>query len=49
MRVELLATTAAWAIIFGAARRWFQTSDRIPVEDVASKIEGIVKPVFLRL
>jgi hypothetical protein len=39
---------AAWAIIFGAARRWFQTSDRIPVEDMASKIEAMVKPIFLR-
>src|SRR5271167_2163833 len=26
---QMLATTAAWAI-FGAARRWYQTADRIP-------------------
>lgn len=44
---ELLATTAAWAI-FGAARRWYQTPDRIPAEEMAAKIETIVKPVFLR-
>ena len=43
---ELLATTAAWAI-FGAARRWYQTPDRIPAEEMASKIEALVKPVFL--
>jgi AcrR family transcriptional regulator len=43
---ELLATTAAWAI-FGAARRWYQTPDRIPTEEMAGKIEAIVKPVFL--
>ena len=43
---ELLATTAAWAV-FGAARRWFQTSDRIPAEEMAAKIEAMVKPVFL--
>jgi AcrR family transcriptional regulator len=43
---ELLATTAAWAI-FGAARRWYQTSDRIPAEEMAVKIEAMVKPVFL--
>ena len=43
---ELLATTAAWAI-FGAARRWFQTPDRIPAEEMAAKIEAMVKPVFL--
>jgi AcrR family transcriptional regulator len=43
---ELLATTAAWAI-FGAARRWYQTPDRIPAEDMALKIESMVKPIFL--
>jgi AcrR family transcriptional regulator len=42
----LLATTAAWAI-FGAARRWFQTPHRIPAEEMAAKIETVVKPVFL--
>ena len=42
----LLATTAAWAI-FGAARRWFQTPNRIPVEEMAAKIETMVKPVLL--
>jgi hypothetical protein len=43
---EVLATTAAWAI-FGAARRWYQTSDRIPAEEMAAKIEAMVKPIFL--
>jgi hypothetical protein len=42
----LLATTAAWAI-FGAARRWHQTRDRIPAEEMAAKIEAMVKPIFL--
>jgi AcrR family transcriptional regulator len=42
----LLATTAAWAV-FGAARRWFQTPDRIPAEQMAGKIEAMVKPIFL--
>jgi len=42
----LLAATVAWAI-FGAARRWFQTPDRIPAEEMAAKIEAMVKPVFL--
>src|ERR1700731_1315651 len=32
---NLLATTAAWAI-FGAARRWYQTPDRIPAEEMAA-------------
>jgi AcrR family transcriptional regulator len=43
---ELLATTAAWAIL-GAARRWFQTPNRIPAEEMAGKIESMVKPVLL--
>jgi len=41
----LLATAAAWAI-FGAARRWFQTADRVPAEEMAAKIEAMVKPIF---
>jgi len=43
---QLLATTAAWAI-FGAARRWYQTPERIPAEEMAAKIESMVKPVLL--
>ena len=41
----LLATTAAWAV-FGAARRWFQTPDRIPAEEMAARIETMVGPVL---
>ena len=44
--VKLLASTAAWAV-FGAARRWFLTPDRIPAEEMAARIEALVKPVFL--
>jgi AcrR family transcriptional regulator len=43
---NLLATTAAWAI-FGAARRWYQTPDRMPAEEMAARIESMVKPIFL--
>jgi AcrR family transcriptional regulator len=43
---NLLAATAAWAM-FGAARRWHQTPDRIPAEEMAAKIEAMVKPIFL--
>lgn len=42
----LVATAAAWAV-FGAARRWFATRDRIPAEEMAAKIEAMVKPIFL--
>jgi AcrR family transcriptional regulator len=41
----LVATTAAWAV-FGAARRWFQTPDRIPAEEMAARIETMVSPVM---
>ena len=43
---KLLATTAAWAI-YGAAQRWYQTPDRMPAEEMAAKIEAMVKPIFL--
>jgi AcrR family transcriptional regulator len=43
---ELLGTTAAWAM-FGAARRWYETPDRIPAEDMAAKIEAMVKPILM--
>jgi AcrR family transcriptional regulator len=42
----LLATTAAWAI-YGAARRWLQTPDRVPAEEMAARIEAMVAPVLL--
>jgi AcrR family transcriptional regulator len=41
----LVATTAAWAV-FGAARRWFQTPNRIPAEEMAARIETMVSPVL---
>jgi AcrR family transcriptional regulator len=42
----MLATTAAWAV-FGAARRWFQTPDRIPAEEMAARIERMIGPVII--
>ncbi len=41
----LLATTAAWAV-FGAARRWYQTPNRMPAEEMAARIETMVSPVL---
>ena len=41
----LLATTAAWAV-FGAARRWFQTPNRIAAEEMATRIETMVSPLL---
>jgi hypothetical protein len=36
---------SAWAV-FGAARRWFQTPNRIPAEEMAARIETVVSPVL---
>jgi AcrR family transcriptional regulator len=41
----LLSTTAAWAV-FGAARRWFQTPNRVSAEEMAARIERMVSPVL---
>jgi len=41
----MLATTAAWAV-FGAARRWYETHDRIPAEEMAARIELMVRPIL---
>ena len=44
----MMASAAAWAV-FGAARRWHQTPapQRIPAEQMAIKIEAVVRPVLL--
>jgi len=42
---ELLAATAAWAI-FGAAKEWLRTPNRVSVDRIASTIEVMVKPIF---
>ncbi len=42
----MLATTGAWAV-FGAARLWHRTPDRIPAEQMAIRIEAMVKPIFI--
>jgi hypothetical protein len=42
---SLPATTAAWTV-FGAARRWFQTPNRVPAEEMAAKIETMVSPIL---
>jgi len=35
----------AWAV-FGAARLWFQTPNRVPAEEMAARIETMVSPVL---
>ncbi|WP_263410892.1 TetR/AcrR family transcriptional regulator [Terriglobus tenax] len=41
----LVAATVAWAM-YGAARQWFQTPDRIPAEAMALQVEQLVKPML---
>ncbi len=41
----LVATTAAWAV-FGAARSWLQTVNRMPAMEMATRIAALVTPVF---
>jgi hypothetical protein len=40
-----LRTTTAPRAVFGAARRWFQTPNRIPAEEMATRIEPTMSPV----
>ncbi len=44
----LVASTAAWAI-YGAAREWVHTSNRVDVDRIASIIEAMVAPIFNRV
>jgi AcrR family transcriptional regulator len=41
----MLSTTAAWAV-FGAARLWYETPNRIPAEEMAARIETMVSPIL---
>ncbi len=42
---ELLASTAAWAL-YGAAREWMRTPNRMPVAQIAVIIEAMVAPIL---
>ncbi len=44
--IELLASTAAWAI-YGAAKEWLRTPDRMPVHQIAEIIEAMIAPIFV--
>jgi len=43
--LELMASTAAWAI-YGAAKEWARTPNRVSVDRIASTIEAMISPIF---
>lgn len=45
MQPEIVATAASWAI-YGAAKAWFQTPNRPPVEEIVPVILGWVVPIL---
>jgi AcrR family transcriptional regulator len=43
---ELIAATASWAI-YGAAKQWVNTPDRIPAEDFVATAVNLVTPILM--
>lgn len=42
---ELIATTASWAI-YGAAKQWVNTPERVPAEDFVATAMNLVRPIL---
>jgi AcrR family transcriptional regulator len=45
---EILSSTIAWAI-YGAAKEWVQTPDRVPETEIAKTIEKTIVPILVSL
>jgi AcrR family transcriptional regulator len=43
---ELIAATASWAI-YGAAKQWVNTPERIPAEDFVATAVNLVQPILM--
>src|SRR5579862_7765704 len=43
---EVIASTVAWAV-YGAAREWVQTPDRVPVSEIGEIIERLAKAILI--
>jgi AcrR family transcriptional regulator len=42
---EMMATAVSWAI-YGAAKEWVRTPERVPSEEIVSTVIGIVEPML---
>jgi AcrR family transcriptional regulator len=42
---EMMATTVSWAI-YGAAKEWVRTPERVPSEEIVDTVVGLVGPIM---